>query len=81
MWIANPRGWKGEGTLLGDTVAALRQNVELAFLRQELDLHAGSRLLPRLRDQMLLQARQTDFSAASAQSLAVLAPRNRRTSA
>src|SRR5215813_11993650 len=44
--------------LLGDTVAALRQNVELAFLRQELDLHAGSRLLPRLSDQMLLQARQ-----------------------
>src|SRR5205823_649145 len=44
--------------LLGNAVAALRQNVELAFLRQQLDLHAGSRLLPRLSDQMLLQARQ-----------------------
>ena len=44
--------------LFGDAVAALHQNIELAFLRQELDLHAGSRLLPGLSDQMLLQARQ-----------------------
>src|SRR6266550_4871654 len=44
--------------LLGDAVAALRQNVELAFSRQKVDWHAGSRLLPRLSDQMLLQARQ-----------------------
>src|SRR5580693_6352784 len=44
--------------LLGDTVAALGQDVELALLRQQLDLHAGSRLLPRLGDEMLFQTRQ-----------------------
>src|SRR5437016_6137715 len=44
--------------LLGYAIAALCQNVELAFLRQELDLHTGSRLLPPLSDEMLLQARQ-----------------------
>src|SRR5207244_2046305 len=44
--------------LLGNTVAALGQDVELALLRQQLDLDAGSRLLPRLSDQMFFQTRQ-----------------------
>src|SRR5690349_22266614 len=34
--------------LLGNTVAALGQDVELVLLRQQLHLDAGSRLLPRL---------------------------------
>ena len=34
--------------LFGDPITALGQDVELAFLRQQLDLRAGSRLLPRL---------------------------------
>jgi hypothetical protein len=34
--------------LLGDAVAALGQDVELALLRQQFDLHAGPCLLPRL---------------------------------
>src|SRR4029077_5918257 len=44
--------------LLGYAIAALRQDIELTLLRQELDLHAGARLLPRLGDEMLLQTRQ-----------------------
>ena len=50
--------------LFGGAVAALRQDVEFAFVRQQLDLHAGSRLLPRLGEKMLLQARQATFRRA-----------------
>ncbi len=35
-----------------------------ALLRQQLDLHAGARLLPRLGDQMLLQTRQAPLRRA-----------------
>jgi hypothetical protein len=44
--------------ILGNTVAALGQDTDLVLLRQQLDLDAGSRLLPRLSDQMLFQTRQ-----------------------
>ena len=37
--------------LFGNAVAALGKDVELALLRQQFDLHTGSRLLPRLGDQ------------------------------
>jgi hypothetical protein len=50
--------------LLGDPVAALGHDVELALLRQQLDLYAGSRLLPRLGDQMLFQTRQATLRCA-----------------
>ena len=51
-------------TLFSDAVAALGQDVELALLRQQFDLHSGSRLLPRLGDQRLLQARQATLRRA-----------------
>ena len=44
--------------LLGDAVAALGQDLQLALLRQQFDLHTGSGLLPRLGDQLLFQTRQ-----------------------
>jgi hypothetical protein len=44
--------------LLGYAIAALRQDIELTLLRQQLDLHAGARLVPRLGDERLLQTRQ-----------------------
>src|SRR6202030_868049 len=50
--------------LLGDAVAALGQDVELALLRQQFDLHAGSCLLPRLGDQMPFQTRQATLRRA-----------------
>src|SRR6202043_619962 len=51
-------------TLFGDAVAALGKDIEFTLLRQQLDLHAGSRLLPRLGDQMLLQTRQAPLRRA-----------------
>jgi hypothetical protein len=50
--------------LFGDTVAALRKDVELAVLRQQLDLDTGPRLLPRFVDQMLLQTGQATLRRA-----------------
>jgi hypothetical protein len=51
-------------TLFGDAVAALGKDIEFTLLRQQLDLHAGSRLLPRLGNQMLLQTRQATLRRA-----------------
>ena len=51
-------------TFLGDAIRALGEHVQLAVLRQELDLHAGPGVLPGLEQQVLLQLRQAAFGRA-----------------
>ena len=48
------RGTAQYRALLGDAVLALRKDIELAVLRQQLDLNARPCRLPRFVDQMLL---------------------------
>lgn len=52
------------GTLLGDTIAALGEDVDLAILRQQLHLHPGPGVVPRLVEQRLLQPAQPSLGRA-----------------